>query len=143
MTKKNWVEQADRQSIAWLASWLDDGAVISYMGANYVAFAQGGFSYMGALFRARHPEHGDHVVLLCGVNCRAWGTSSGRAEMAHGDKANAGTRDPVPSVMAPWHQLCVWMPITNGWEFRHSPPLEKLIAEIQAAEKKRADKVKA
>lgn len=127
MATETWVEVGDKKSIQYLENWIKEGAKVTCMGICYVALAQGGFSYMGMTFRARHPEQGDHVVVICGHNCRTWGTTKGRAEMAHGDKADAGTRDPVPSVIAPWHQLCVWMPCTNGWKPRMSKELNALV----------------
>lgn len=135
-TTKKWVAVADKKSIERLNAWIDEGAVISDMGDCYVSLDAGGFSYMGATFRVRHPEIGDHVAILSGNNCRYWGTTEGRAEMAHGDKANAGSRDPAPGMLAPWHKLCVWTPVSNGWTPRQSKSLADLRIRVAESSKK-------
>jgi hypothetical protein len=131
--KMKWVETADTACANLMIKWIDEGAKLTYMGNMYVALAEGGFSYMGDVLRAHHPDKGLFVVILNGHNCRSWGTDHGRLEMPHGSKADAGVRDPAPGVMAPWHKLCELVLITNNWKPRKCAAFDNLMEKLHEA----------
>lgn len=128
-----WIEVGDSETAKTLQRWHAEGAKITDFGVCYVSLAEGGFSYMGNMLRLDHPEKGLHVAVLNGNNCRLWGTERGRMEMPHGGAADAGARDPAPGVMAPWHKLCVWAPVTNGWKPRKCVEFDRLMTMIGGA----------
>lgn len=134
----NWA-YADSICAKRLLAWHAEGAKFYSFGVQYVALGDGGFSYMGDVLRVHHPEAGLFVAILNGHNCRVWGTEHGRLEMAHGGKAAAGSRDPAPGVLAPWHQLCELSPVTNGWTPRKCEEFDALLKLIGAARDEEGD----
>lgn len=127
-------ERADTLCAERLQQWHREGAKFYYFGVQYVALSDGGFSYMGDVLRVHHPDAGLFVAILNGHNCRVWGTDRGRMEMPHGSKATAGSRDPAPGVLAPWHQLCELAAVTNGWTPRACKAFDDLLAMIGASD---------
>jgi hypothetical protein len=102
-------------SIAALRKLRDEGATVHDLGVCILALGSGAFQYRGHLFRVLDPKRGECAALLGGENCRLWGATSGRLEIAHGTP-DTSRYDPAPGLYAPWSQVCLFVEVTNGWK---------------------------
>jgi hypothetical protein len=109
-------DHADRMSIDNLRKMVDGGdSQIFDLGPILLSLGNGNFTYRGYGFRVQSKTFGECVVLIGGQNCRYWGTTKGRLEIAHGTP-DTSRYDPAPGLMAPWNQVALFVPITNGWD---------------------------